>query len=124
MSIETIIQQLLNTLVNGRVWENATPDVLPKDANGDFLPFILWTLHGGQDAEYVEQEMGEFRNCRVQLTAISRSSIAAGLLLDSARDRLLASDYTVGVYGSPLGTYDAARKLHGRLQQFGIWFQQ
>ena len=67
MSIETIIPQLLNTLVNGRVWENATPDVLPKDANGDFLPFILWTLHGGQDAEYVEQEMGEFRNCRVQL---------------------------------------------------------
>ena len=71
-----------------------------------------------------EQEMGEVRNCRIQLTAISSSNIAAGLLLDSARDRLLASDYTVGVYGSPLGTYDAARKLHGRLQQFGIWFQQ
>lgn len=124
MSISTIIPALLNTLVEGRVWEAATPDVLPRDANNQFKSFIIFTVMGGQDAEYVGQEMGTHGNARVQIHVASPSSIAAGSLIKQARDRLLASDYTVGVYGSPLGTYDAARKLHGRLQQFGIWFQQ
>lgn len=124
MSIETIIPVLLNSLVGDRVWQDATPDNLPRDANNEILPFIIWTLAGGQDAEYVDQTMGTHANARVQIHVVSASGLQAATLIRQARDRLLASDYTVGVYGSPVGTYDAARKLRGRMQQFGIWYPQ
>ena len=124
MNIETLVPQVLNPIVGGRVWHNATPGAPPRDAQGNFQPFIIWTLHGGQDQEYIGQVMPEFVNCRIQLAAFAPSAIVAGELLRSARDRLLASDYTVGVYGSPLGTYDAARDLEGRVHQFGIWFRE
>ena len=124
MNIETIIPALLNSLVGDRVWQNATTDNLPRDANNEFLPFIIWTLVGGQDAEYVDQTMGTHANARVQIQVVSPSGLQAATLIRQARDRLLASDYTVGVYGSPVGTYDAARKLRGRMQQFGIWYPQ
>lgn len=122
MTIETILPALLNDLVSGRVWENATPDNLPRDANSRILDFIIWTLVGGQEAEYVDQTIGSHANARVQIQVVSSSKIQARSLVEQVRDRLLASVYTVGVYGSPLGTYDAARKLTGRMQQFGIWY--
>lgn len=124
MNIETIIPALLNSLVGDRVWQDATPDILPRDANNRILDFIIWTLVGGQDAEYVDQTMGTHANARVQIQVVSASGLRAATLIRQARDRLLASDYTVGVYGSPVGTYDAARKLRGRMQQFGIWYPQ
>ncbi len=124
MNIETIIPALLNSLVGDRVWQDATPDNLPRDANNRILDFIIWTLVGGQDAEYVDQTMGTHANARVQIQVVSASGLQAATLIRQARDRLLASDYTVGVYGSPVGTYDAARKLRGRMQQFGIWYPQ
>ena len=124
MNIETIIPALLNSLVGDRVWQDATPDNLPRDANNQIQPFIIWTLVGGQDAEYVDQTMGTHANARVQIQVVSASGLQAATLIRQARDRLLASDYTVGVYGSPVGTYDAARKLRGRMQQFGIWYPQ
>lgn len=124
MNIETIIPALLNSLVGDRLWKEATPDNIPGDANNEILPFIIWKLVGGQDAEYVDQTMGTHANARVQIQVVSASGLQAATLIRQARDRLLASDYTVGVYGSPVGTYDAARKLRGRMQQFGIWYPQ
>lgn len=123
MTISEIIPALLNDLVDGRVYQKNTPDDLVRV--GDRIQdFILWTLVGGQDAEYVDQTMGSHSNARVQINVVSPSSIAADVLIKAVRDRLLASAYTVGVYGSPVGTYDTARKLSGRLQQYGIWFPQ
>lgn len=124
MSISTIIPSLLNHLVGNRVWHMATPDDIPRGTDGQFLDFIIWTLVGGQDAEYVGQTMGSHTNARVQINVVSTSSIRADNLIRQARDALLASEYTVGVYGSPVGTYDAARKLRGRFQQFSIWYPQ
>ena len=125
MQIEAIIPALLNSLVGDRVWESSTPDGdLPRDANDRYLDFIIWTQHGGQDAEYVEQKMGSHSNARIQVIYFSPSGLAAATGIKAVRDRLLASDYTVGVYGSPVGTYDTARKLRGRMQQFSIWYPQ
>lgn len=124
MTLSTIIPAVLNDLVEKRVWRTATPDNLPREADGTIKEFIIWTRVGGEDSEYVDQTMGDKSHARVQIDVRARSSIAADLLIKAARDRLLASDYTVGVYGSPVGTYDAARKLHGNFQQFSIWFPQ
>lgn len=124
MTIDTIIPAILNSLVSNRVWQDATPDDIPRDSKGVALPFVVWTLVGGQDAEYVGQTMGSHSNARVQITSVAAGSIAASNLCKQVRDKLLASAYTVGVYGSPLGTYDAARKLRGRIQQFSIWYPQ
>ena len=124
MRISEIIPEVLNSLVGNRVWQDATPDDLPRGTDGRALPFLLFTIIGGQDAEYVDQTMGSSSNARVQIQAVAPGSIAADDLIKLARDTLLASDYTVGVYGSPVGTYDAARKLRGRFQQFSIWFPQ
>lgn len=123
-TISEIIPFLLNSLVGNRVWQEATPDDIPRGTDGKFLPFFLFTVVGGQDAEYVGQTMGSHSNARVQIQAVSPSSIEVDNLIKAARDVLLASSYTVGVYGSPVGTYDAARKLRGRFQQFSIWFPQ
>lgn len=123
MNIEIIIPQTLNPLVGNRVYHQATPDNLVRVGNV-IQDFIIWTLVGGEASEYVDQTFGTHSNARVQIIAVSPSGLAAGNLIRAARDRLLASDYTVGVYGSPVGTYDAARKLHGRRQQFGIWYRE
>lgn len=124
MQIEIILAQLLNSLVGNRVWESATPDGdLARDENG-ILPFIIWTQNGGSDSEYVEQEMGSHTNGRIQIVYFAASGLAASTGIRAVRDRLLASDYTVGVYGSPVGTYDTARKLKGRMQQFSISYPQ
>lgn len=123
MTIDEIIATLLNPLVAGRVYESATPDTLAR-VGDEIQDFILWHIVGGQDAEYVDQTMGTHSNARVQIQAVSPSKKRASLLIKSIRDTLLASDYTVGVYGSPVGTYDAARKLRGRFQQYGIWYRQ
>ena len=124
MTISEIIPQLLNSLVGGRVYQNATPKVLACNTAGQILPFVLWSIMGGRDEEYVDQTMGDKSNARIQIQAIAPGSIDADTLIKDARDNLLASAYTVGVYGSPVGTYDAARELQGRLQQFSIWFSQ
>lgn len=124
MNIEAIIPSLLGSIVGGRCWHNATPSKLPRDANDQIQDFIIWTLVGGQDAEYVDQTFGTHSNARVQIHAVSPSSLRAASIIRQVRDRLLASDYTVGVYGSPVGTYDAARDLTGRMQQFGVWFRE
>lgn len=124
MNIESILPTLLNSLVDGRVYESSTPDDLVRDAEGNILDFIIWTMHGGQDSEYVDQAMGSHTNARIQIIYFSRSGLLATAGIRAVRDRLLASDYTVGVYGSPVGTYDTARKLKGRMQQFGIWFPE
>jgi hypothetical protein len=122
-TIEEIIPYILNNLFNGRVWESATPDDIRVD--GVITPFVVWNLMGGQDSEYVEQTPApSHSHARVQLHVAALSGIQLAALMKAARDAMLASDYTVGVYGSPVGTYDAARKLKGRFQQFSVWFQQ
>ena len=124
MNIEAILPALLNSLVDGRVYESSTPDDIVRDANGNILDFIIWTIAGGQDSEYIDKTMGSHTNARIQIIYFSRSGLTATAGIRAVRDRLLASDYTVGVYGSPVGTYDTARKLKGRMQQFGIWFRE
>jgi hypothetical protein len=124
MTLSELIPTLLNSLVDNRVYQDGTPAVLVRDANNNIEPFILWSVMGGRDADYVDQTMGDKSNARVQLQAIASDGIAAETLIRQARDKLLASAYTVGVYGSPVGTYDSARGLRGRFQQFSIWFPQ
>lgn len=124
-TLSEIVTTLLNPLVSGRVWESATPDDLPRDNNDVIKPFILWSTMGGQDAEYVEQfPAPAFSNARLQIHCVSPSNILVERLMQAVRDALLASSYTVGVLGSPIGTYDDTRKLRGRRQQFSIWFRQ
>lgn len=123
MELSEIIPTLLNPLVNGRVWYEQTPEVIPRTPAGDrFLDFVIWNLMGGQEVEYVGQTMGDKSNARIQIAVFSHSSIIADRLIRQVRDRLLASDYAVGVYGSPVGTYDTARGLRGRFQQYSIWY--
>lgn len=125
MKVESLIPEILNPLVGDRVWFDATPDDgPPRGANGAFLDFIIVTVVGGIQEEYVDQTMGKVANSRVQIHAVSATSQGASDLILAARDMLLASGYTVSVYGSPVGTYDAARKLRGRFQQFSIWFPE
>lgn len=123
-TISEIIPALLNTTFEGRVWQHSTPDVLPRFSDDSILPFAIWNLMGGQEQEYVEQSPAPVkRNARIQVSVFAPSALVADLLILEARDALLASVYNVGVYGSPVGTYDVARKLVGRFQQFSIWFQ-
>ncbi len=121
MSIEVILPALLGPLVAGHVWFDATPDDLPRLPDKSIAPFLILSVMGGEDAEYVEQVMGSHTHARLQVSAYCPGSGAVGILIKQVRDTLLASAYTVGVYGSPVGTYDAARKLRIRFQQFSIW---
>lgn len=124
MTLSELIPAVLNSLVNSRVWQDATPDDLPRDGNNVPLPFILWSLMGGSDAEYADSSMPEFSHARVQIHSLAFNVLQTEQLAKDVRNALLASAYTVGVLGSPVGTYDNARKLRGRRQQFSIWFRQ
>lgn len=123
MSLEEIITSIVGPVVNGRCWESSTPDKLQRDANDRILPFVIWTLPGGIEQEYIDQTMPEMRNARIQINVVGPSSIECSRIIRQVRDALVNSAYTVGVYGSPGGTYDQARNLRGRRQQFGIWYK-
>lgn len=125
MTLSELIPAILNPLVENRVWQDATPDDLPRSPTTDsILPFIIWNMMGGQDSEYVDQTMPSYSHARVQVHICAPSGIVIDRLARRAGKALLASTYTVGVLGSPVGTYDAARKLRGRRQLFSIWFRQ
>jgi len=124
MSAELLIPPLLNHLVGNRVWFDATPTKLPTDSNGQIMPFIILSIMGGQDQEYVDQTMGSMTNIRLQVNAYSPDTASARPLIEAARDALLASAYSIGVLGSPVGVYDPARKLRGRFQQYSVWLPQ
>ena len=125
MSAELLIPPLLNSLVGDRVWFDATPDEgPPKDGYGRLMPFILLSIMGGQDQEYVDQTMGPMSNIRLQISAFHPTTAGVLPLIQACRDALLASVYTVGVLGSPVAVYDPARKLRGRFQQFSVWLPQ
>ncbi len=123
-TLATIIPSILNSLVNGRVYQDATPDQVLRGDDGTILPFVLWTRQGGNDAEYLDQTMGVRRHARIQVFSMAPDSIGAEELEEQVLQALLASTYTVGVYGSPVGTFDAPRKLRGRRRFFSIQWTQ
>lgn len=120
-NISEVIPEVLNALVERRVWQGNTPDDLPRGQDGVLLPFVIWHVGGGIESEYVDQTAAEMQNYRVHIRAVHTSQSACDQLIVSVRNALLASGYTVGVYGSPAGDYDKARKLYERYQQFSIW---
>lgn len=120
-NISEVIPEVLNSLVERRVWQGNTPDDLPRGQDGVLLPFVIWHVGGGIEAEYVDQTAAEMQNYRVHIRAVHTSQSACDQLIIAVRNALLASGYTVGVYGSPAGDYDKARKLYERYQQFSIW---
>lgn len=125
MTLSEIIAQILVPAVGTRVWQNATPDDLPRSSTGVILPFVIWQRMGGQDDTYVEQSPApEYSHARIQITYFTTMSITTDKLWLQGRDLMLAAPYTVGVYGSPVGAHDAPRKLQGLRQQYSIWFRQ
>ena len=122
-TLSEIIPLILNGLVDGRVWQLSTPDDLPRDSGG-ILPFIIWHRVGGQDGAFYDQTAPDHAHARVQIQCCARNAIVAERLERQCMQAMLASIYTVGVYGSPVGAYDAARKLHAPWRQFSIWFRQ
>lgn len=120
-NISEVIPEVLNSLVERRVWQGNTPDDLPRGQDGALLPFVIWHVGGGIEAEYIDQTAAEMQNYRVHIRAVHTSQSACDQLIIAVRNALLASGYTVGVYGSPAGDYDKARKLYERYQQFSIW---
>ena len=120
-NISEVIPEVLNALVERRVWQGNTPDDLPRGQDGALLPFVIWHVGGGIESEYVDQTAAQMQNYRVHIRAVHTNQVACDQLIVAVRNALLASGYTVGVYGSPAGDYDKARKLYERYQQFSIW---
>lgn len=124
LTLAEIIPAILNDLVEGRVWQGMTPDDLPRDASKRPLPFVIWHRVGGQDDTYVEQSpLPSHRHARIQIASNAPGSIVAERLCEAVMRAMTAPPYNAGVYGSPVGAVDAARKLHAPWQQFSIWFQ-
>jgi hypothetical protein len=123
-TLAEIMPYVLNDLFDGRVWESATPDELPRNDAGTILPFCVWTTPGGEAYTYVDKTRPSNVHARVQLHVAHPSAIVAERMIWQALDALLASDYTVDVYGSPQGTYDAPRKLRGKMLQISVMFRQ
>lgn len=124
LTLAEIIPAILNDLVEGRVWQGMTPDDIPRDSAKRPLPFVIWHRVGGQDDTYVEQSpLPSHRHARVQIASNAPGSIVAERLCEAVMRAMTAPPYNAGVYGSPVGAVDAARKLHAPWQQFSIWFQ-
>lgn len=123
ITLSEIIPSVLNALVDGRVYENATPMTLARGNGGVTLPFILWFKSGGQDGTYIDQTRPDKRHARITVCSYSPDRIECEQLCEDVCNALLASIYTVGVYGSPVGAYDADRQLQGLKQPLSIWFQ-
>ena len=123
MDLEQKMIQVLGALVPGAVagsvnvfWD-ITPDVAPKDKD-----FIILSRAGGKAGWYMEQELPDAKNARVQVTGFSKRSSDREKLANRIEYAMCHAGFEAcEPYGSWRGFVEKDLKLYACLWQFGVW---
>lgn len=116
MGIEQIMVGLLGPLVAGHVYWG---EVELEDAKAD--PLIVLQMVGGKHAWYIDNEIPEYQNGRLQVTVLAEDEIVAGTTM-SAVERAMASGVVIcRPIGDFTGKVDKTTKKREKIMQFSIW---
>ena len=112
MSIESETFTALRTLVADKVY----PDV--NDA-GTAAPYIVYQRAGGAVVNFLENELVDKENARLQVTVWHTTRLGAKTLSDQALTALVALGWRP--LGAPVGLHDQTTNLRGHAQDFSAW---
>ena len=114
MSLEPSLKAALDSLVDGRVYPDTTPDNV-------VFPCIVYQQVGGEDIEFLEGTLPDQENARVQVIPWAKSRLEASTLARQIRVRL--SDQLAATrLGAPVSLYEEPLKLYGARAFYSIWF--
>jgi hypothetical protein len=115
MTIESDLQTLLATLVDGEVY----PDV----ANKPDLPYITYQQVGGESIAFMEATVPSKRNARFQINTWAETRLQASALMRQVHDLVITTvALQATALGEPVATFDEDTKRYGARQDFSLWF--
>lgn len=116
MYIEEKIIQLLGPLVNNHVYWD---EVELEDADAD--PVIVLQIVGGKHAWYMDNEIPEYQNARLQVVVLATDAIVASSTM-KAVERAMASGVVIcRPIGEFKGSADFTTQKREKTMQFSIW---
>jgi hypothetical protein len=116
---ETDFMAVLNPLVANEVYWDTTPD-----GYGNAAPFILLQQVGGKAGWYVDQSQPGMLHARIQVFTWSHDRLVTAPLARLIEKTIAASAFVAEPYGAPVSQHQAALKLFGSRQDFGIWYPE
>lgn len=116
MHIEKILIDLLGPIVGGNVYWD---EVELEDANAD--PLIILQIVGGKNGWYLDNELPEYKNARLQVVVLATDAIVASTTL-SAVERAMASGVVIcRPIGEMTSGADRSTGRREKIMQFSIW---
>ena len=115
MTIEASIKTALSSIVSGRVYPDVTPD------NPTF-PLIVYQQVGGDVVEFVEGEVADKDNARMQVWVWATTRLEASSIARQARLALVEGSLKATTMGAPVSEYNEVLKKYGNRTDFNIWY--
>ena len=116
MLIEEKMIQLLGPLVGNHVYWD---EVELEDAEAD--PVIVLQIVGGKHAWYVDNEIPDYRNARLQITVLATDAIVAANTMKAAEVAMASGVVICRPTGDFSGKADFTTQKREKIMQFSIW---
>lgn len=118
MSIEDVISQTLDPLVQQRVYRDNARFSTPR-------PYIVFQQVGGAPVDYVEGTVPDLDNGRFQINVWADDRDTAAAIGRAARAAMVSSTaMRATTAGGMVATWLDGTGLYGTRQDFSIWFPQ
>ena len=114
MSLLGDVRALLDPLVAGRAYPDVPPDTQE-------YPLITYQQVGGQAFWHLEKTMPGYRHARIQVNVWSQRRLEADEIGRAVERAFCAAPFPTEPFGALVSLYEAAMKLYGTRQDFGIW---
>lgn len=112
---ETLLFDALTSLVDGRVY----PDKAPQSAA---LPRIVYQQAGGKADVYVDGQLPDKENSRMQIACWATTRVAASAMAQQVEAAVVG---VAALQATPIGArvsvYEEATQLYGSRQDFSLW---
>lgn len=114
MSLESDLKGALNSLVSSRVYPDVTPD-------SPVFPLIVYQGVSTLVAEYLESQIANKDNCRVQVWVWSKTRLEASSIARLARVALVTG-LKATTYPGSAWEYNETLKLYGNRTDYSVWY--
>lgn len=118
MALEPMVVDALATVV-------PRARVFPDTAKGDTpMPFIIYQGVGGKPTQFMDGQLADRQNARVQVTVWAKGRAEASRLMAHIQDALCGAPVMAEVIGAPIDRHDLQTGFKGAEQDFSIWYSR
>lgn len=114
MALETIVKAALDPIVSSRVYADVSPD------NPTF-PFIVYQQVGGKVVNFLEQDIPNLTNARVQVHVWSKTRIECSSLMEQVKIAMIEGAPAAIIESPQVSVYDDPTKSYGARIHFSVW---